>query len=388
MTQGNRPGLAARAARVGMKALRGARFRASAFGLALMAILVAGAAQAAVRIENVSHAPSAFDPAAGESLAVSFRLSEVASVELQILDSRRVQIRSIRSVGPLEAGDHELVWDGRDDGDRAIPADAYAYRLRAIGAGGEAQLWDLFDSSGGETLALNPEWDGHQGWVRYVLPAAARVVLRAGLDDGGPLLQTIANWPVRAEGEQVEAWDGRDETGFFDLRAHPKRKLTLLAYTLPLNAVVVGRPGASVPRWPGRTSSAGPRAVRDRRRPVPGLRRADLLGDCRLTLAPVEPVPRGSQGALIAREPLALRIDVTAADRQRMLAERFEVAVFVDGVLVFENEVGFLPAVWTWNPRGANPGRHTITANLWGYEGSMGTGSVVAIAVPDPQSGG
>jgi hypothetical protein len=69
-------------------------------------------------------------------------------------------------------------------------------------------------------------------------------------------------------------------------------------------------------------------------------------------------------------------IDVPPEMRQLVLSQRFEPVFFVDGVFVFENEVGFLPLQWTWKPTEADVGERTVTVNLRGYDGAFGIVSV------------
>jgi hypothetical protein len=61
-----------------------------------------------------------------------------------------------------------------------------------------------------------------------------------------------------------------------------------------------------------------------------------------------------------------------AKEAERILAERFETAFFLDGQYQFEHEAGFLPATWMFDPAGASPGVHYLTGNLLGYEGHFG----------------
>ena len=50
-------------------------------------------------------------------------------VEMTILDVQG-RVRRTRTLGPLSPGDHDWVWDGRDDAGRALPSGAYFARLR------------------------------------------------------------------------------------------------------------------------------------------------------------------------------------------------------------------------------------------------------------------
>lgn len=54
------------------------------------------------------------------------------------------------------------------------------------------------------------------------------------------------------------------------------------------------------------------------------------------------------------------------------MARRFEPVFFVDGQFAFENEVGFVPMTWNFDPRSLNEGEHYLTVNLRGYEGNFG----------------
>jgi hypothetical protein len=45
----------------------------------------------------------------------------------------------------------------------------------------------------------------------------------------------------------------------------------------------------------------------------------------------------------------------------------------VDFVFMYEEELGYTPFSWVWNPAGVNEGVHYITVMLRGYEGHFGT---------------
>jgi len=56
-----------------------------------------------------------------------------------------------------------------------------------------------------------------------------------------------------------------------------------------------------------------------------------------------------------------------------MLDQRFEVVYYVDFIFVREEELGYTPFTWVWNPVGVNKGVHYLTVMLRGYEGHFGT---------------
>jgi hypothetical protein len=73
-------------------------------------------------------------------------------------------------------------------------------------------------------------------------------------------------------------------------------------------------------------------------------------------------------------------------DLERALSRRFEPVFFVDGQFAFENEVGFVPMTWTWDPEGVNAGEHFLTVNLRSYEGNFGIASVKVVVSDDDRS--
>ena len=67
-----------------------------------------------------------------------------------------------------------------------------------------------------------------------------------------------------------------------------------------------------------------------------------------------------------------VRLDIEEQYRERIVNQGFEAKFFVDGILVYENEVGYLPMNWSWDTRGLNPGPHYLTVNLLGIISGFG----------------
>jgi len=68
--------------------------------------------------------PNPFNP----TTEIAFSLNAPAEARLEILDARGRLLR-VLSEGPLPAGEHRAVWDGRDGGGRALPSGVYFYRV-------------------------------------------------------------------------------------------------------------------------------------------------------------------------------------------------------------------------------------------------------------------
>ena len=71
------------------------------------------------------------------STVIRFQVPEASKVELAIFDLAGRRVRTLAGE-PFEAGDHALVWDGRDDAGRLVPAGIYFTRV-AVGRAVEAR---------------------------------------------------------------------------------------------------------------------------------------------------------------------------------------------------------------------------------------------------------
>ncbi len=70
-------------------------------------------------------APNPFNP----RTTVSFELDRDGSIELAVFDVNGHRVRTLTS-GYLTAGEHEAIWDGRDDGGRLMSSGVYLFQLR------------------------------------------------------------------------------------------------------------------------------------------------------------------------------------------------------------------------------------------------------------------
>lgn len=345
---------------------------------------------AAAEILDVSHRPEIFDPRSGQTVVVRFRLSEPAQVTLSLFDARDLAIRAIASSAALPSGDHTLEWDGRDDRGEPVPPEAYTYALDARGADGKVAHWDVSAFGGGTVEVADLAWDPKAGATRFRIAKPARVRIRLGLADGGPLLRTLIDWVPRTRGSHSEPWDGRDASGVLSLAEHPALVLDGRGFELPRNTILVGPPTsesrfvANLPvDTPRRARDAAPRhSMFDYARQTAEERR-----DFPVTLSLPQDLTRTADGVPIVREPVPVRLDAPPTALAKAFNERSETVFFVDGRFVFERESGFLPMTWTWDPMGHAPGLHHLTANVRGYEGQFGIGTTRVWVEAGPSPG-
>ncbi len=329
----------------------------------------------AVQITHVHHKPGVFDPAKEETAIFQFHLSEPARAAIRIYDERDYLIREIESKKILPKGDHKLSWDGKDSKGRLVPPEAYHYTVFAVNQTGESVEHDLTDYLPGPYfMPRNVEWNPANGVIHYDISRPARVRVRIGLQEGGPLLRTLVAWVVRTPGTIEEPWDGWDEDHVLNLSKHPKLEFDIRAFPLPTNAVIVGPVSSKVeliqdlPHVAKRT----PKKKRKKRMHAWDQQPVETRGEVEVELLLPDNLAKDDKGLLMVSGKVPLKIFVPEKDMARVTARRFELMIFVDGFYTYEAEKGYVPVTWMWDTESLNEGVHYITVNLRGYEGNFG----------------
>ena len=359
--------------------------------LLFVLVFVTGAAHAgALQIRDVQYDSGRFDPARQETVTIRFSLSEQAKVDLNLFDGRDLLVRSIHSDNVLASGTQRMVWDGNDQSGKPVPPGAYHYTLVATSPSGERVEHDLTDITGGQDLVVKGiHWDPDKGSIQYVLIENARVNIRIGMKDGGPLLRTLIDWVPRAGGARSEPWDGMDESGVLDLSKHPQLMIAVQAFSLSDNTLLVGpdiRENQLIEEMSWPVSKRVVKQEHDKRMYAHAQQPLEGRGDFGISLKLPHGVKRDKAGVPVVTGLVSVRLDVDARDRARALATRFEPVFFLDGVFVFENETGYLPMTWNWDTSAVNEGTHYLTANLRGYEGNFGMATVRVVVQKEKPS--
>lgn len=351
----------------------------------LFAFVLSGAASA-LEIKYVQHDSERLLKPGTDKVSIDFDITETADVELRIYDARELLIRNIVSDGMLSKGRHNLAWDGRDNAGQVVPAGAYHYTLTARSAKNESVEYDLTDLTGGEELtAKRIAWDGDRKYISYALNKPGRVNIRIGLQGQGPLLRTLLEWEPRLAGEHQEPWDGMDNSGVLDLSTHPKREILIQAFTLSKNTILVGNgkePEALINdiKWPKTIREK--KKTKKRRMHTHSQQPHETRGDFKIKLSLPSGTSMSGKGLPIVTGKIQVKLDIAETDRLRAIGRRFEAGFYVDGVFVYENEVGFLPMTWYWDTTNMNEGIHYVTANVRGYEGNFGTQTLKVMVKP------
>jgi len=334
----------------------------------------------ALEITQVHTEPNQFFPEKGQQVSIYFRLSSAAQVSIKFYDGRDLLIRNIESSTLLPKGEHSIIWDGRDQSGQLVPPEAYHYIIQAVDSGGAQVEYDLTELTGGEDLPVSDvSWDPVTSQIRYQLNKPARVNIRIGMQDNGPLLRTLLDWVVRGPGEHYEFWDGKDASGVLDLKQHPKLDFGIDAFALSENTLRVGNKVNQVmliDDMPWKIEKRINKKRKKKRMHMHSQQSMETRGDFKVQLSLLANQPKNANGLPIVDGIVPVRLDVDPKDKERALARRFEPVFFVDGIFAFENEVGFLPMTWRWDTRQTHPGEHFLTVNFRGYEGNFGMATI------------
>ena len=278
-----------------------------------------------------------------------------------------------------QAGEYSQKWNGKDDSNRMVPAEAYHYTIEAAGVDGHLVEYDISDYTGGKRLKIkNVVWSRESRQFEYKLKKPARILLRIGLENNGPLLANVMNWVPRAVGNHVERWDGMDISGVIELSKHPKMDIDIQAYTLSKNTILVGEKPMQVAFVDIKQSKEKRKQKKiPRKRMVAAQQQApETRGDYPAKLSLPEGLPKTDGGVPIVSGLLPVVLSVAQANNAVALNRRAESVFYVDGLFSFENEVGFLPMTWQLNTNELNEGEHYLSVNLRGYEGNFGLATI------------
>lgn len=357
----------------------------------LLVIALSTADASSLSITQVSRNPAVVSSGAEDGTHIFYRLSEPAETTIKIFDARDLLIRDISSHGVQSAGDHQVIWDGRDENGQPVPPNYYTFTVEARVENEETVVYDLTDLTGGKTLTVHQAtYDQEQGKINYVLPAPALVNIRIGLPEGGPLLGTLVDWVARPGGRNFESWNGWNSGKVIDITELKNYQIGVSAYELPNNSIIIlskdklNRP--SFIKKPSRPEVHRKIKKQGRKQMYNHWQHSrDKCYDPAIQLSLPHQVERQMDGLPVIEEAVTVSMNVAEHDQLFMYDQRFEVVFYVDFVFVYEEELGYTPFNWQWNPHGVNEGVHYITAMLRGYEGHFGS-TTLKVFVKNPLS--
>lgn len=322
--------------------------------------------------------------ARGESVSYTVRTTIAGALTLEVLSGDGDVVRRL-GLPAAGAGEHSLAWDGKDGAGRPVPDEAYCVRA-VLEAAGKTATDDPCQRTGGEVVTgLQPQIAA-AGDITYTLPHAARVLIRVGVKNGA-MMRSLAVWRPRPAGRNLQRWNGFDDSGLVDLRTD-RLALLVTAFRLPDFAVITTgnealdyRAWRAAQGWPEKPDPPQSAAAQPLERGGQRIARQHYTARYKdreprisVTLARRDGQPLDPAAPL--PEELRVSVDLHPDDRWLMQEQLYEVAFFVNGDFVSEEENGYVPIAWLWNTAGMKPGPHLLTVNLTGFTGRVGTRTI------------
>jgi len=340
---------------------------------------------------SVSIAPyvaQEFNPTSGQTFTLSVEITTPGNIKVAIYTSDGDLVRTLSGEKTDKAGIHKIIWDGKDQNNVIVPNEAYIPVIKLV-TSKAAYEYDPRNTSGGEEIRINPQIKT-AGQIVFQLDQPSRILARAGVKSG-PMMKSILNWQVRGKGRNVVFWNGYDHDNLVKLTSSDQLALLVTGFELPSHAILtLGNTTLNYHAW--RKNNEWPSAMsdlskvafaRDGRRLsrhyyLP--RSVDI--DPRISLEIVDQLPKNKDGIPIVSGPVSLKVGMHAEDRWAMQQSLYEVAFFINNTFISEEEQGYVPLTWRWNPVGLKPGIHLVTVNVSGFNGQVGVKSL-QIEIPN-----
>jgi hypothetical protein len=319
-------------------------------------------------IRRVGVEPKTIHVDTGQAAMISYELSRAAEVRIDVVDDEGRVIRPLDAVWQAK-GMHTARWDGQTAQGEPAPSGVYRYVIQAQAQDGQHAVYDPSRDTGGEELQPREfVFDRQTGALRWVMPKAGRARLRIGLE-GFPHLRTLLDWEPLEAGQRQIVWDGLDASGQVRLMTHPALLIKLSVFALADNTIIVHSEASmsglpSDPMYPSHRKGEG--AYFHARHPRP---------NCHEPRIDVE-FPDGTRYDAEARPVLTgtvpVRVVADPRDAPALVNARFEVALFEDLAILFEEEEASNPFTFLWDTTRLPPGPHLLTVNVLSYDDHYG----------------
>jgi len=316
-----------------------------------------------------------FQPSRGKQFSIPFELSQPGSVKIEIYTPDGDLVRTLDAAEALPPARHELVWDGKDSDGLVVADEAYVPVLKVKNTEGKTIVDDPRLYSGGEIMEdIRYRFRG-KSEISYFLTAPARVLIRAGVRSG-PMMYAMAHWEPRSPGKVVQRWDGYDEDKVAYFAEHPRTWVLVMAYQLPKYAIITSGNKKLSYRDYRKQRGWGLKSVDSNKiqlhRDGKPLEREHFFPRTflpRLSFKIKDELPLSRHKLPVINGPVNFEITIPKEDRWILEASMYEVSLYIDYKFQSEEEQGFMPMMWRWQPKELKPGRHIATVVVTGYGG-------------------
>lgn len=333
------------------------------------------------RINRVSLSSKSFDVSKNESVSVSFEITAVGDVNVCIYDVLAREIRCY-AMPKLKSGRHSIAWDGKNSSGDLAAGDIFLYIIKATWQNGQTSVYNPADKTGGfEIKAAKFSLDREKQIIEYVLPKAAMVRIRAGLNSGF-FAGAVVDWTPQTAGRHQYKWDGKDASGLLNLIKNPGLDLRLSCYSLPDNCIVVSGNPKEIET--NETLTESQNLFRNKIWATEG-KYLHYCHDRRFCHSPgfkvsfINGRKTDDETSVVISKVAPVRIEIDKRDKKHLTDTKFEVMFYVDGVFLYEMEEGSSPFTYDWDVRNFNRGVHILTVNILAYDDHIGSQSYKVI---------
>lgn len=316
-----------------------------------------------------------FQSSRGKQFSIPFELSQPGLVTIEIYTPDGDLVRTLKAAEALPAARHELVWDGKDSEGMVVADEAYIPVFKVKTTEGKTVVDDSRLYSGGEILEdIRYQFRG-KSEISYFLTAPARVLIRAGVRSG-PMMYAMAHWEPRSPGKVVQRWDGYDEDKVEYFAEHQRAWVLVMAYKLPKYAIITSGNKKLSYRDYRKQRGWGVKSVDLNKiklhRDGKPLEREYFFPRSflpRLSFGIKDKLPISRHKLPVISDSVNFEITIPKEDRWILEASMYEVSLYIDYEFQSEEEQGFMPMLWRWEPKDLKPGRHIATVVVTGYGG-------------------
>lgn len=342
----------------------------------------------AIQITGITVKPRVMNPSKGDKVMVSFTLSRPGKAILKIFDPKMLLINEALCKMD-ESGLYRGIWDGKDLEGRIVPDEAYFFTIEALDYKGNFAFYDPTTISGGEYFTLPVQSNRKNHNVTYELAKDARVMIKAGIKKGGPLLKTILNRLPRLAGKYEAPWEDEGGVGVIDLADQVGFSLTAEAVTLPENSLLTWG-NFDYPYYEYITKIVQERPQKKNRplfkaeHPLIGLeikRWREIVPEPKFSLALPGDIQINEDGLPIIQGKVPIKIILDEGLKTVTTEQRYEILFFVDFTFVSEEEGGYSPYTWIWDTKKVNNGEHIITVNIYTLKGGFSAKNIKVIKI-------
>ena len=317
-----------------------------------------------------------FSPALKQKFKITFTIKEDAKVKIDIYTPDNNLIRTLQA--DMKQGEGFLIWDGKDNDNVVVPDEAYNIVITAR----NLNSVDILDSrtTGGKVIKKLSTKVDNLGNINFTLPEPSRVLIRAGIANSS-MLRVISNWVPKNRGKIIQRWDMRDADNLVDV-AQLDFAISISAYTLPKYAILtINNHELDYFTYFKNAQMKCNNFPKEKQ-----VLKQDKYSiskhfyQCRIKdrdprlFVTIPHAPKNDQNISILKngQSTLIKVSMHPEDEKIIEKSKYEVSFFIDFEFSSEEELGYMPISWNFNPNGLSKGNHILTVNVSSFTGQVG----------------